>query len=150
MTSYGSLRAYRRYWTHSLASVHADVFAAVQRWIHPGDTVWDIGANVGVFALAAASVAGPRGRVVAVEADIDMAALLMRSVEQRMSQGAGIVVIPSAVSDQSGTVRFSISNYRTAASSLEGFGRFGTEGRVRHCPSWRIDDLVAWHEPPQV
>jgi FkbM family methyltransferase len=143
-------RSYRRYLTHSLEAIHGDVFAAVRRWIRPGDVVWDAGANVGVFALAAASMAGQAGRVLALEADIEMAALVMRSVEGRTSAGAKVLVIPAAVSDLSGTVRFSISAYRTAASSIEGFGRFDRGGRVRVCPSWRIDDLAAWHEPPRV
>ena len=42
----------------------ADAFA---RWIEPGDTVLDVGANVGFFTVLAAHLTGPTGRVVAVE-----------------------------------------------------------------------------------
>jgi FkbM family methyltransferase len=143
-------RAYRRYWTHSLEAIHGDVLAAVARWVRSGDTVWDVGANVGVFAVAAAAAAGPTGGVVAFEADVDMAALLVRSVAERRGRGAEVVVIPAAVSDHSGSVRFAISGYRTAASSIEGFGRFQDPGRVRVCPCWKIDDLMSWHGTPTV
>lgn len=43
-----------------------DYLAAGQS-IHPGDTVIDVGANVGCFALLAASRVGPTGRIIAVE-----------------------------------------------------------------------------------
>jgi FkbM family methyltransferase len=133
-----------------LAAIHGDVLGAVGRWVRPGDAVWDVGANVGVFTVAAAAAAGATGRVVAFEADVDMAALLVRSVAERRGRGAEVVVIPAAVSDQSGTVRFAISGYRTAASSIEGFGRFHESGRVRVCPCWRIDDVTAWHGIPSL
>src|SRR6185436_126613 len=45
----------------------------------PGDTVWDVGANVGLFAFGAAFAAGPSGRVVAIEADDWLAGLVRRS-----------------------------------------------------------------------
>lgn len=32
--------------------------------IRPGDTVLDVGANIGFFTLQAAELAGPRGRVI--------------------------------------------------------------------------------------
>ena len=46
--------------------------------VEPGDVVWDVGANVGLFAAAAASRAGPTGRVIAVEAD-EATAVLARA-----------------------------------------------------------------------
>jgi FkbM family methyltransferase len=143
-------KSYRRYWTHRLEQIHGDVFAAVQRWVQPGDVVWDVGANVGVFALPAARMAGPTGRVIAFEADVEMAMLLQRSVGQRRSGAAEILIVAAAVADLSGAIGFSISSYRTAASSIEGFGRFSVKGRTRHCPAFRIDDFAAWHESPAV
>src|SRR4051812_4112055 len=35
--------------------------------LRPGDTVVDVGANIGAFAVVAASIVGPRGRVIAFE-----------------------------------------------------------------------------------
>ncbi len=45
-----------------------DVSAYLQRALRPGDTVVDVGANVGYDTLLAASLVGERGRVVAIEA----------------------------------------------------------------------------------
>jgi FkbM family methyltransferase len=43
------------------------VFATLQRLVRPGDTVVDIGANIGSFALFGAHLVGADGRVVAIE-----------------------------------------------------------------------------------
>jgi FkbM family methyltransferase len=40
---------------------------ALRRHIRPGDTVYDIGANIGFFAILGARLAGPEGRVEAFE-----------------------------------------------------------------------------------
>jgi len=50
--------------------------ALARRLVRPGATVFEIGANIGTETLALAALAGPRGRVVAVEADPENEALL--------------------------------------------------------------------------
>jgi FkbM family methyltransferase len=59
-------------------------------------TEWDIGANVGLFSFAAASLGA---QVVAVEADIWLANLMQRSA---LLNKLPVTVIPAAVSDQQG------------------------------------------------
>jgi FkbM family methyltransferase len=44
-----------------------EVAAAVRRYTRPGDTVFDIGANIGAHALSFAHRVGPEGRVIAFE-----------------------------------------------------------------------------------
>jgi FkbM family methyltransferase len=124
------------------------VFAAVRTWVKKGAVIYDIGANVGVFAFPAAICAGTEGKVYAFEADCEMAALLTRSCQEQTGDVAPVVVCPFAISQTSGTLTFSVSNYRTAASSIQGYGRFEVGGKLRGCPCWRVDDLVGFYEPP--
>lgn len=49
--------------------------------ICPGDTVIDVGANVGFFSILAASLVGPTGLVVAIEPQPDTFAQLQRNIE---------------------------------------------------------------------
>lgn len=56
----------------------------VTGWLHdalgPGDTMVDVGANIGYFTVLAAQRVGPQGRVVAVEASPGLCDILRRNV----------------------------------------------------------------------
>jgi precorrin-6B methylase 2 len=54
--------------------------------VGPGDTVWDIGASLGLFSIAAAVAAGPAGHVLAVEPDTALVRLLRRSATANRDQ----------------------------------------------------------------
>src|SRR2546421_503378 len=68
-----------RFWRPGLEQCDPTLFRLVEEFVRPGDTVWDIGANMGLLTFAAAHVAGPKGRVVAIEPDVEMARLLLMS-----------------------------------------------------------------------
>src|ERR1043165_8291887 len=65
-----------KYWTTTLGKVDPLLLSTVEQIIAPGDCVWDIGANVGMFSFAAAVKAGEKGKVLAVEADTWLVDLL--------------------------------------------------------------------------
>jgi FkbM family methyltransferase len=54
----------------------------LQRHLRPGMTFYDVGANIGFFSLLAARIVGPAGRVVAFEADPEVAQRLRQHVER--------------------------------------------------------------------
>jgi len=70
------------------------------RWarllVGEGDVVWDIGANQGLFAFAAAARAGEKGEIVAFEPDPFLVGLMARTLGER-SGGANVVILPVAV-----------------------------------------------------
>jgi FkbM family methyltransferase len=136
-----STQAYRRYYMYSLKSIHADLFQSVEDCVRPGDTVWDVGANCGIFTYAAAVLAGAKGRVIAIEADVQCASLIDRSRKYRLPEEAPVVLCPFAVSERSGIVQFQLSAYRSAANSLSGFGRFDTDGIQLEVPVFSLDNL---------
>ena len=59
-----------KFWRHDLNKTDPLLFNWAKEFVRPNDVIWDIGANVGLFAFAAANLAGPGGHVVAIEADI--------------------------------------------------------------------------------
>jgi len=68
--------------------------------VHPGDLVVDIGANRGLFSLAASAAVGPRGRVIAIEPNPAEASILKRDLERNMI--ANVKVIGVGLSDREG------------------------------------------------
>jgi FkbM family methyltransferase len=81
-----------------------EVQAAVQRHLRPGMTFYDIGANIGFFSLLAARIVGAEGRVVAFEADPEVAERLREHVER--NHFSMISVRQRAVWSETRTVSF--------------------------------------------
>jgi FkbM family methyltransferase len=59
-----------------------EVQEALQQHLRPGMTFYDVGANIGFFSLLAARIVGDTGRVVAFEADPEVAGRLREHVER--------------------------------------------------------------------
>ncbi|MGA0598313.1 FkbM family methyltransferase [Enterovirga sp. CN4-39] len=71
----------------------------MSRWLRPGMSFIDAGANVGYFSLLAAQAVGPTGSVIAVEPNPALAALLRRSFALN-GHSSRAKVIESALSDR--------------------------------------------------
>jgi len=84
--------------------VEPEVQAVLRKYLRPGMTVYDIGANIGFFSLLAARLVGTAGGVTAFEADPEMAARLRENVVR--NQGAPIFVEEKAVWSSSSPVFF--------------------------------------------
>jgi len=74
----------------------------VRRTVAPGDTVLDIGANIGLFTIIMASLVGPGGKVYAFEPLEQHAAMLERSVAENEFTDR-VVVERAAVSHKQGS-----------------------------------------------
>jgi FkbM family methyltransferase len=69
-----------------------------------GDTIVEVGANIGTETLGFADILGPSGRVIAFE---PLPANLVQLRANVAAYDGRIIVVPEAVSDQQGTMRFS-------------------------------------------
>jgi FkbM family methyltransferase len=120
--------------------------------VKKNDIVWDVGANVGLFSMSAAHLAGARGCVYAIEADADAQVLLNRSIFSASLEHAPITLLPVAVSDKSGWATFAISKRARASNSLMGYGSSYTGGVLqnRTVPLVTLDELLEEFPPPNV
>ena len=81
-----------------------DETAFVRRTVKPGQTVLDLGANIGFFTMIMASIVGPLGRVYAFEPLDRNASLLQRSIAENGFQDR-VILERSAVGEVSGSAR---------------------------------------------
>lgn len=95
------VRAFRRF---SGASYERRFDDALLGRVVAGDTVWDVGANVGFYTERLSLAVGRTGRVVAFEPSPRNVATLLARFDGQVR--ANLEVVPAALSDTAGTVEF--------------------------------------------
>jgi FkbM family methyltransferase len=109
--------------------------ATLTELIHPGMTVFDVGANVGFFTLLASRLVGPAGRVYAFEPLPRNIAYLRHHLALNGVE-ARVEVVPAAVSDRHGAGLF-------AAGANPLMGRLSDAGDI--VTTVRLDDFPVPH-----
>jgi FkbM family methyltransferase len=121
--------------------------------IAPDAVIWDIGANLGLFAFPAALKARS-GRVYAFEPDVDLAANLARGLRLPRNRGLPVTPLCLAVSDADGIATFEVSKFSRAMNRLAGVGAWNDASIVtqerRSVPTLSIDTLAKSLGPPGV
>lgn len=106
--------------------------------VSPGGVVYDVGANAGFFTLLASMLAGPSGAVYAFE---PMERNLRYIHEHlRLNRTENVHVVPMAVSDRIGPVRFA-SAHNPAMGGLSASGEIEVQ-------STTLDELASTIAPP--
>jgi FkbM family methyltransferase len=90
--------------------------------VRPGETVWDIGASIGLFTIAAAFRVGAAGKVLALEPDTWIVELLRRSASAQPPTSGEITIIPAAAASEVAVRDFSIARRARAANALSAHG----------------------------
>jgi len=120
-----------------------------ERFVHKGDVIWDVGANVGVFAFSAA---GKGGRVVAVEPDPFLVELLRKSVRIKENRDLDLKVAPVALSGNTALEVFQIAERGRASNSLTSAGGRSQMGGIREeiiVPVMTMDTLLETFPAPK-
>jgi FkbM family methyltransferase len=117
------------------------------------NVVWDIGANLGLFALPAA-LKVRSGRVYAFEPDLELACNLIRSLRLSQNRNLKLSVMSVAISNEDAAAAFQISKFSRALNKLESVGKwretFVVPEQTRSVPTMRIDTLARSLAAPTV
>ena len=84
--------------------------------VKEGDTVLDLGANLGYFTLLASRLVGKRGRVYSFEPEPRNYNLLLKNIE--LNGYSNIIAMRKAISDTSGTVRLFLDKEDSGAHTI--------------------------------
>jgi len=99
----------------------------LRRYLRPGGTFVDIGANEGFFTVQAAKIVGPAGRVLAVEPQGRLQEVIQKNLE--LNGLTNVTLVKSAVSDRPGEAELHISpSTNTGSTGLSQSTRY----RVPH------------------
>ncbi len=124
----------------SVVAGNLRIHRLLDRWVSPGSTVIDVGANIGYNTIRAARRAGPRGRVVALEPTPDNLVVLRDNIAA--SGLTNVVVEPTAAGSVAGTRDFFVRGERSAVNSLFPDSCYARVTDVLRVPVVRLDDLV--------
>lgn len=132
-----------------------ELFRWADELVDPGDTVWDIGANQGLFSFRAAISSGRGGYVMAVEPDPFLGGVIECSLGRRRHRAgeASIEFVPSAVADCSGTQELCIAASSRCLNFLAGVDGNPRTGGVLETLSIEcvtMDCLAATHPKPDL
>lgn len=146
---YVSPEASLRYW---LPTSKADpmIYRMAQELVRPQDVVWDVGANVGLFAMSSAARTGPSGYVLAIEPDAWLCHLLQKSIRSAPSP---MTVLCAAASDAATITKLVISGRSRAANHLVETGGSSQSARPREVQAVMtvtLDSLLDHFPPPTV
>lgn len=150
---YVSPDASLKFWKPNIRKADPALFDWASEFVRPGDIVWDIGANVGLFTFAAASRSGKAGHVLAVEADTTLAALLQRSARRRPEGHSAVSVLPVAVGGRVDVTSFLISERGRSTNHLGHVAGSTQTGGVREATltvTTTLDWLLERLPPPNV
>ncbi len=130
----GDLTAFRETWLQR-------VYLGPNLRLAAGDTVIDVGANIGCFTLFAASCVGPRGRVISIEPDAETFGRLKLNIQANRLRN--VIPLRAALAGRSGTVSLR-SCPNALFSSLYGQvdGRHN-DGTVQEVPAMTIDQIMS-------
>jgi FkbM family methyltransferase len=153
------LRRHRSYWIRSPLAQEALMLGYLQRLIQPGDIVYDVGANVGLYTRFISRFGA--GKTLAFEPMSENVALLKRNVALAPGGSDSIQVHAFAVGDTDGSELLQVDDVMSGTASLDrvlggqaSFGRklYGYGPLTERVRVAKLDSLVFDEKlpPPRV
>jgi FkbM family methyltransferase len=124
----------------SVVAGNMRIHRLLKRFVRPGATVIDVGANIGYNTVHAAHLAGATGRVVAVEPAPDNLEVLRHNLAA--AQLANVIVAPVAAGRAAGIRELFVRGSISAVNSFFPESCYAQVTQVLRVPVVRLDDLV--------
>lgn len=126
------------------ASVYVDMVEpektrALLEILRPGQTVFDVGANIGYYTLLASRQVGPSGRVLAFEPSARNISYLYRHLA--LNGADNVTLIPMACSDRLALARF-VAGADCATGRLASDGARPGDARFEYVATVTVDQMV--------
>jgi FkbM family methyltransferase len=118
-----------------------EVQDALLRYLRPGMTFYDLGANIGFLSLLGARLVGEEGRVVAFEADPEIAARLREHVER--NQFRNVAIVEKAVWSRASKVFFERVDPATSPDRGLGHVIAALSAKTIEIEAVSLDDIVS-------
>ena len=122
----------------SMASFEVGEIAFMRRSLKPGDVVFDVGANGGVFTVIAAKQVGPGGHVYAFEPGQRELRLLRHNIA--LNNLTNVAVIGRAVGNETGTAQFAVAS----DGALSSLGK--TSHPQQKVEKWEMVEIITLDE----
>ncbi len=101
----------------SQAEFEPYMFSTLQKYLRPGSTFVDLGANEGYFSVLAGSLVGEQGKIVSVEPQSRLQEVIQRNLE--LNSVATATLVQAAISDSAGELEIYLSpDVNTGSSGL--------------------------------
>jgi len=126
-----------------------DLQLVARKILRPGMSVWDVGANLGIFSVLSAFQVGRSGSVSALEADPAYADRIFRTTQRLSGRYEPINVLCAAIANRDGVLDFAIASQGHARNKLMSHAEpdFQVEAR-KQVPVVRGDALLeCWTAP---
>jgi FkbM family methyltransferase len=111
------------------------MFTFMKDFIRPGMVIVEVGANIGTHSIYSARLTGESGKVIAIEADPETAAILRENVA--LNDCENVVVFEGCIADKTGIGPFNVHS-NSAKSSIVYAGVSRTS-----IPTHRLQDVLA-------
>ncbi|WP_019501416.1 FkbM family methyltransferase [Pseudanabaena sp. PCC 6802] len=112
-----------------------------RKWIQPGMTIIDVGANAGVYTFSAARAVGSTGRVFAIEPFSKCVRYLNET--RSINRLDWVKICPGAASDRNGTAKLSLSPASELNKLVSGEAESNVLGNFEEVECFTLDSLIA-------
>lgn len=128
-----------------------DLFRVVNNYVSEGDTVWDLGSNLGILTFCSAVRVGIKGHVYSLEADPRYADIQTRTLRTFTKRAGQISILCAAVADKPGVLDLVIPRKGHSRNHLAVVpGNCSGEAEMtKQVLSVTLDWLLTYWRPPR-